>query len=147
VKEIHAGVWRCDTDVGTDLLRPGMPNPPIRVYAYAGCSTCKSAQRFLTKSGATFELIPIVERPPTEAELRGFVAKSGKTLRAFVNVSGGSYRALIAERGKDAVAALSDDALLALLAADGKMIKRPLLVRGDDVIVGFDEAAYARLLG
>lgn len=132
---------------GRTCYAPRMSNAPIRVYAYAGCSTCKSAQKFLTTSKASFDLIPIVERPPSVDELRTFVAKSGKSVRAFVNVSGQSYRALIAERGKDAVASLSDDALLALLAADGKMIKRPLLVRGDEVIVGFDEAAYARLVG
>jgi arsenate reductase len=118
----------------------------IEVFHYAGCSTCKKALKWLTTNGLRFEAIPIVERPPSARSLASWAKKSGLPVRKLVNVSGESYRALIATRGKEAVAALDDAALLALLAADGKMIKRPLLVRGDLVLVGFDEAAYERAL-
>jgi len=125
---------------------PGMSREPFRFFGYAGCSTCTKAMRLLRSKEVPFESIPIVDAPPTAEELRRFAVASGKPVRAFVNVSGGSYRTLIAERGKEAVAALTDDQLLALLAADGKMIKRPILVRGKTVIVGFDEAAYERVV-
>ena len=143
----HGVTKRHDDDARPGCYHRPMANDPFRFFGYAGCSTCTKARKFLESNRVAFESIPIVDAPPTAAELRRFVAASGKSARAFVNVSGGSYRALIAERGKEAVAALSDDALLALLAADGKMIKRPLLVRGETVVVGFDEAAYARALG
>lgn len=117
----------------------------VRVYAYAACGTCKKALRWLDARGVTYETIPIVERPPSAAELTKLVAASGKPPRKWLNTSGGSYRALVESRGKAAVEALSDAALLALLAADGKMIKRPVVIAGEDVLVGFDEDAYGRV--
>jgi arsenate reductase len=113
------------------------------VYVYAGCSTCKKALAWLDARGVRYRAIPIVEAPPTATELAKHARAAGVSPRKLINLSGNSYRALIAERGKDAVAALDDAALLALLAADGKMIKRPLLVDGKRVLIGFDEAAYA----
>lgn len=118
-----------------------------RVYEYAACSTCKKALKWLDAHGVDHEVVPIVQSPPSLAELKKLVAKSGLPARKWINASGGSYRALLAERGKQAVESLSDDALLALLAEDGKMIKRPVLVRGDTVLVGFSEAAYEGLVG
>lgn len=113
------------------------------VYVYAGCSTCKKALAWLDARGVRYRAVPIVEAPPTAEELARYAKLAGVSPRKLVNLSGNSYRALVAERGKDAVAALDDAKLLALLAADGKMIKRPLLVHGKQVLVGFDEAAYA----
>ncbi len=118
-----------------------------RVYQYAACGTCKKALKWLDAHGVAYESVPIVESPPSLAELRALVTKSGLSARKWINTSGGSYRALVAERGKEAVEALSDEELLALLAADGKMIKRPVLVAGHDVLVGFAEAAYEARLG
>jgi arsenate reductase len=117
----------------------------VRVFQYAGCGTCKKALRWLDARGVAYEAIPIVERPPSLAELKRLVKASGLPARRWINTSGGSYRALVAERGKEAVEALSEDALLALLAADGKMIKRPVVVAGERVLVGFAEAAYEEL--
>lgn len=113
-----------------------------RVYAYAACSTCKKAEKWLTARGVAHTTIPIVERPPSLTELESLVNKSGLPARKWINASGGSYRALLAERGKDAVEALSDRELLTLLAADGKMIKRPVVVADEHVLVGFHEPAY-----
>lgn len=119
-----------------------MSEAKVRVYQYAACGTCKKALRWLDARGVAYEPVPIVERPPGLAELRKLVAASGKPARKWINTSGGSYRALVESRGKAAVEALSDAELLALLAADGKMIKRPVVLAGDAVLVGFDEAAY-----
>ncbi len=113
-----------------------------RVYQYAACSTCKKALRWLDARGVAYESLPIVESPPTLAELKKLVKTSGLPARKWINTSGGSYRALVEARGKPAVEALTDDALLALLAADGKMIKRPVVITEGAVLVGFSEPAY-----
>ena len=123
-----------------------MAKSTIEVWHYAGCGTCKKALRWLDQHGVAYRAIPIVEQPPSLAELQAMVKASGLSARKWLNTSGGSYRALVAERGKDAVEALDDAALLGLLAADGKMIKRPVVRAGDTVLVGFREDAYAAAL-
>jgi arsenate reductase len=120
-----------------------MPKPAVTVYEYAACSTCKKALKWLDGHGVAYVAKPIVASPPSRAELRAMVVASGLPLRKFINTSGGSYRDLIAARGKAAVEALDDESLLGLLAADGKMIKRPLIKAGATVLVGFREQDYA----
>ncbi len=124
-----------------------MAKTSVRIWHYAGCSTCKKALAWLDANGTRYEAVGIVEAPPSAKVLAGLVEASGLSARKFINVSGMSYRALIADRGKAAIDALSDEALIALLAADGKMIKRPLVSYGDVVIVGFDAARYAEVFG
>jgi arsenate reductase len=112
---------------------------------YAGCSTCRKAKQWLDKHGVVYQSVPIVETPPSLAELTRLVKQSGLPIQKWFNTSGQSYRALIARVGKDGLSKLDDAAKLKLLAADGKMIKRPVLVTGDKVLVGFDESAYRAL--
>jgi len=115
-----------------------------RVYQYAGCSTCRKALTWLKQHGVAYESVPIVEAPPSKAELKRVWKASGLPLKKLFNTSGQSYR----QGGfKDKLADMSDDECLAALAADGKLIKRPLLVAGDRVLVGFDPEAYAATLG
>jgi len=109
-------------------------------YEYAACSTCKNAKKWLKESGVDVTVIPIVERPPSAAELKKFHLASGLPIKKFFNTSGLSYRALPADQKPER---LSDEACYALLAADGKLIKRPLLVDDAQVLVGFQESAYA----
>lgn len=113
-----------------------------KLWHYAGCGTCKKALKWLDARGVPYESIPIVESPPSLAELKRLVAASGLPARKWINTSGGSYRALVATRGKEEVEALTDAELLGLLAKDGKMIKRPVVVAGERVLVGFSESAY-----
>jgi arsenate reductase len=113
----------------------------VLVLAYSGCGTCKKAQKWLEEQGVTYQVRPIVETPPTVAELRQWIPRSGVSVRKWLNTSGQSYRAL----GKAKVDAASDAELVAWLAADGKLIKRPVLVTGDTVLVGFQPDAYARV--
>lgn len=113
-----------------------------RFYEYAACSTCKKARRFLDERGVSYEAIPIVDRTPSLTELRRLVKASGLPARKWFNTSGQSYRELVKERGKEAVEALSEGEITALLAKDGKLIKRPVLVSGDRVLVGFREEDY-----
>jgi len=113
------------------------------ILSYAGCGTCKKALAWLRTRGLDITVRPIVEEPPTVAELRRWIPASGLPVRRWLNTSGQSYRAL----GKPAIDAADDATLLAWLAADGKLVKRPVLVRGDLVLVGFREEAWAAALG
>ncbi len=108
-------------------------------FQYEKCSTCVKARKWLEAHGGAFQSRPIVERPPTEAELKVLWKRSGLPLKKFFNTSGQSYRAL----DKTAFEATDDAGRLKLLAADGKLIKRPILDDGTSVLVGFKEADYA----
>ena len=112
-------------------------NKPL-VLSYSGCQTCKKALAWLAKHGVEADVRPIVDVPPTAEELSSWIPKSGKPVRKWLNTSGQSYRAL----GKEKVDAASDADLVAWLAADGKLVKRPVLVDGGKVLVGFKPEAY-----
>ena len=122
-----------------------MGSSEYRFFEYAACSTCRKAKRWLDDHRVGYRAIPIVENPPTEKELAELVKKSGLPIEKWFNTSGQSYRALMAEMGKEKFGALSPAEKLRLLAADGKMIKRPVLIAGPRVLVGFDESRYAEL--
>ena len=113
------------------------------VLSYAGCSTCKKALKWLGDHDVEVEVRAIVDKPPTAAELKVWVPKSGKPVRKWLNTSGQSYRAL----DKDVVAAAKDEEIMRWLTKDGKLVKRPVLVAGDRVLVGFDADAYADAFG
>jgi arsenate reductase len=115
------------------------------LYEYAGCSTCAKAKRWLNEHGVSYEIVPIVERPPTARDLPKLIRASGLPARKWFNTSGQSYRALVQRLGKAKIDALGEDEIVALLAADGKLIKRPVLVTKENVLVGFREEQYADL--
>jgi arsenate reductase len=117
----------------------------VRLFEYAMCETCRKAKKWLAGHGVAYESVPIVEKPPTALELEDLVGKSKLPVDKWFNTSGQSYRALLARIGKNSFAKLGEAEKLRLLAADGKMIKRPVLVSGDRVLVGFDEKAYRSL--
>jgi arsenate reductase len=108
---------------------------------YDGCGTCRKAKAWLGSHGMAVTERPIVEHPPTSAELTRWIPASGLPVRKWLNTSGLSYRAL----GKERIAAMADSELIAALSRDGKLVKRPVLVDGDRVLVGFDAVAYAEL--
>ena len=110
---------------------------------YTKCSTCKKAQTFLTNNGIRFDIRDIKENNPTEAELRAWHKMSGLPLKKFFNTSGLQYKAL---ELKDKLSAMTEDEQFALLAADGMLVKRPLLVTDDNVLVGFKEVEWTELL-
>ncbi len=121
-----------------------MTRPASRplVLSYAGCGTCKKALAWLKAKGIAHELRPIVDQPPTPAELRAWIPASALPVKKWLNTSGLSYRAL----GKERVDAASDAELEAWLAADGKLVKRPVLVANGRVLVGFREEAWQTAL-
>lgn len=117
----------------------------VKLYVYAACGTCKKAQKWLDANGIVYETIPIVEHPPSAEELPALIERSELPARKWFNTSGQSYRALVAELGKERVASLTEAEIVERLAADGKLIKRPVLVADSRVLVGFQEGAYAEL--
>ncbi|MFI5298119.1 MAG: ArsC/Spx/MgsR family protein [Polyangiales bacterium] len=112
------------------------------LLSYDGCSTCKRARAFLEARSIAHDLRAIVDQPPTRDELARWIPASGKPIRKWLNTSGLSYRA----RGKPAFDAAADDEIARWLTEDGKLVKRPVLVVGARVLVGFDEAAWSALL-
>ncbi len=113
-----------------------------RFFEYSACSSCRKARKALESKGIDFEAIPIVDRPPSAKDLAAYVKKSGLPLKKFLNTSGVLYREMkISEKW----AGMSEAEAIELLAKHGKLIKRPLLVGGERVLVGFDEKAYANL--
>jgi len=116
----------------------------LRVYAYAKCGTCKKALSWLRAKGIDFEELPIVEQPPSAELLREVMQVSGRPLKKMFNTSGQSYR----QGGwKEKLPELSESEALGVLAADGKLIKRPIVVGEGVALVGFDEAEYEAKLG
>jgi arsenate reductase (glutaredoxin) len=110
-----------------------------RVYQYSKCSTCRKALAFLDKNGVEYESVDIVTRPPSKRELKEALKLTGLPLKKLFNTSGQSYReGNFGER----LATLSEAEALAALAADGKLVKRPLILGEDFALVGFDEASY-----
>jgi len=113
----------------------------MQILHYPGCSTCRKARAWLTSQGITFTEREIVTKPPTKSELARWIPASGLPVRKWLNTSGLSYRAL----GKDRIAAMSDAQLVEALSRDGKLVKRPVLVTDDQVLVGFSPDAWAAL--
>ena len=108
---------------------------------YDKCTTCKKAKKWLDERGVSYDLRPIKEENPTAAELRAWHEISGLPLKKFFNTSGLQYKALGL---KDKLPAMSEDEQLALLATDGMLVKRPMLIGEDFVLVGFKEADWAQ---
>ena len=115
----------------------------IKVYCYSKCSTCKKALKWLDDRGGAYEKIDLKENNPGEAELRENHAKSGLPLKRFFNTSGMIYRDM--ELSKK-LPAMSDDEQFALLASDGMLVKRPLLVKDDTVLTGFREKEWEEII-
>lgn len=110
---------------------------------YPTCSTCKKAKSYLTKHNIEFEARNIKEENPTAEELGAWLPKSGKEIKAFFNTSGQVYRS---ENIKDKLPSLSEEEKLALLASNGMLVKRPILILPDTVLVGFKEAEWEEAL-
>ncbi len=115
----------------------------MQFVCYAKCSTCQKAKHWLDEHGVSHELRPIKEKNPNVKELRDWKEKSGLPLKRFFNTSGLQYKAL---ELKDRLPSMSEEEQLALLASGGMLVKRPILVTADRVLVGFREKEYEQLL-
>ena len=107
---------------------------------YPKCTTCQKAKRFLDSHNAAYVDRHIKDETPSEAELRDWQVRSGLPLKKFFNTSGLQYKALGL---KDKLPGMSEEEQFALLASDGMLVKRPILVGEDFVLVGFKEEQWA----
>lgn len=120
-----------------------MARSPLTVYAYAKCSTCRDAARWLRAHGIEFTEKPIYEQPPTADELRRMLAFQNGNLRRLFNTSGIQYR----ERGLAAtLPALTEAEALALLGSDGRLVKRPFVLGERVGLLGFDPDEWTAAL-
>ena len=115
----------------------------LRVWAYQGCDTCRKARKFLAERKIAHEVIAIREQPPGVAELRAMLAHVGGELRQLFNTSGGDYKAL---NMKDRLPGMSVDEALALLAANGNLVKRPFALGENRGTTGFKQEEWDRLI-
>lgn len=117
---------------------------PVLFIEYPKCSTCRRAKKWLDEHGIDYTDRHIVEDNPTAEELAAWQERSGLPVRRFFNTSGMRYRELGIKAKLDA--GMSDEDAFALLATDGMLVKRPLVIADDAVLVGFREPAWEQAL-
>ncbi|MCF6464534.1 Spx/MgsR family RNA polymerase-binding regulatory protein [Clostridium sp. Cult2] len=106
---------------------------------YPKCTTCKKAKKFLIENNIEFIDRHIAEENPTKEELKEWLAKSNLPINKFFNTSGVLYREM---QLKDKVKALPEEELLDILASNGMLVKRPIIVKDDTILVGFKEEEW-----
>ncbi|MEE3394658.1 MAG: arsenate reductase family protein [Candidatus Onthomonas sp.] len=110
---------------------------------YPKCTTCKKAKKWLDDHGVAYEDRNIKEQNPTAEELKDWHAQSGQPLRKFFNTSGMLYREY---ELKDKLPNMTEEEMLNLLASDGMLVKRPLLIADGNVLIGFKEKQWEETL-
>lgn len=110
---------------------------------YPPCSTCQKAKKWLDAKGIAYTDRHIKEQNPTYEELKEWYEKSGLPLKKFFNTSGLLYKSL---NLKEKLSTMTEEEQLRLLATDGMLVKRPLVVKGNTVLTGFKEADWEKLL-
>lgn len=112
------------------------------ILCYPKCGTCRKAEKWLKDHGIEYTYRPIKEENPTEAELTGWLKKSSLPIAKFFNTSGLLYKE---NNMKDKVKTLSEEELVSMLAENGMMVKRPILLIDDKVFVGFKEEEWQNI--
>lgn len=115
----------------------------MKFICYPKCTTCKKAEKWLNDNGIGYEMRDIKADHPTYDELNVWYNMSGLPLKKFFNTSGLLYKSM---NLKDKLPTMSDNEMLELLSSDGMLVKRPLLIGDDFVLVGFKESEWENLL-
>ena len=115
----------------------------MQFICYPKCTTCQKARKWLDANGVAYDERHIKDNNPTVDELKAWHRQSGLPLKRFFNTSGLQYKAL---NLKDRLPGMSEDEQFALLASDGMLVKRPLLIADKGVFVGFREAEYRQMV-
>ncbi len=115
----------------------------VTFICYPKCTTCKKAQAWLEGNGIEYTLRNIKEENPTAQELKEWYIKSGQPLKKFFNTSGLLYKSM---ELKAKLPDMSEEEMTELLSTDGMLVKRPLLIAEDFVLIGFKEALWAEAL-
>lgn len=110
---------------------------------YDRCTTCQKAEKWLQEHGIPYEKRPIKERNPSVQELRAWTKLTDLPLRRFFNTSGLLYKRL---QLKDRLPGMTEDEMLSLLSSDGMLVKRPLLIRDDFLLIGFRSKEWEKQL-
>lgn len=110
---------------------------------YPKCTTCRKAKKFLQENNIDFDDRDITINNPTVEELEKWIDLSGLEVKKFFNTSGVLYREM---NLKDKIKNMSKDEMIKLLSTDGKLVKRPILISEDRVLVGFKEDQYKEIL-
>jgi arsenate reductase len=116
----------------------------MKFICYPKCTTCQKARKWLDAHGVRCEIRDIKEEKPSYDELRAWLVASGLPVRSFFNTSGLLYKSLSL---KDKLPAMSEEECLKLLATDGMLVKRPLLIGDSFVLVGFKEVEWKKATG
>lgn len=111
----------------------------LKFICYPKCTTCQKAKKWLDDNAIAYDLRDIKQENPTQDELAAWHKKSGLALKKFFNTSGLLYKSM---ELNDRLPTMTQDEQLALLATDGMLVKRPLLIGDDFVLVGFKEAEW-----
>ena len=109
------------------------------LICYPGCGTCRKAQKWLDENGIGYDYRDIKLDNPSAEELAGWISASGLPVRKFFNTSGMLYKDM---QLKDKLPGMTDEEMISLLATDGMLVKRPIAVAGDKILVGFKEAEW-----
>ena len=115
----------------------------ITILCYPKCGTCRKAEKWLKENGIEYNYRPFKEENPSYEELNNWLPKSGLPINKFFNTSGLLYKS---NNMKDKVKTLSEEELLNILASDGLMVKRPILLKDNQVLVGFKEEEWNSVL-
>ncbi|MFV0392343.1 MAG: arsenate reductase family protein [Paludibacteraceae bacterium] len=115
----------------------------ITILCYPKCGTCRKAEKWLKDNGIDYQYRPIKEENPTFEELKTWKEQSGLPIRKFFNTSGLLYKST---NMKEKVKTLPDVELLSILASDGMLVKRPILLKDNQVLVGFKEDEWTAVL-
>ena len=134
-KNIKSLYYRKNSWKGSEKMR-------ILFLEYPKCSTCQKAQKWLDENGISYTFRDIKMENPTYNELTAWHERSGLPLKRFFNTSGLLYKSMGL---KDKLPQMSEDEMLKRLAADGMLVKRPLVVGEDFVLTGFKEAEWEQL--
>lgn len=114
----------------------------ITFLNYASCSTCRKAKKWLEENQIHAESRPILEQNPTAEELTQWTERSGMPAKKFFNTSGQLYKEM---HLKDRLPGMSESEQIALLASNGKLVKRPLIITEDTVLFGFKPELWEKL--
>lgn len=115
----------------------------ITILCYPKCTTCGKAEKWLKDNSIKYSYRHIKENNPTVSELTEWIKKSGYPVSKFFNTSGMLYRE---QNMKEKVKSLADDELIKILASDGMMVKRPIVLSGSKILIGFKESEWEKEL-
>lgn len=116
----------------------------LKIYTYKNCGTCRKAVKWLDTQGVEFKEVPIRETPPSMAELKRMLKTFDGDIKKLFNTSGMDYKQL---NLREMLPGMSDAEALALLAANGNLVKRPFVLGKENATVGFKEDTWAQLFG